>query len=438
MDDYNCNRIWVSRTGLVKSPVLDFRDKFGNTILHMIAARDADIRAIVEILGLGADPNATNTAGQNFLHVLPRRFLRTLAENDWNGLMWVMQKLNRFKIRFQDCDVLGRNFFHLVTSRGNFLDNRELQVLKFLDIDLIPSRDAFGWIPTKETDIGIDTGDGHVKIHKPGWPVVVDGILMLESPPALNIRKPLVEKGSPASALLRSESPVSSDDQAFLSKHARLIEVARIAFDIPCIEDPQGQNGLQCLAEASLTLSIDSKDVNVPAGHSNKRKRGQADADASSMRLVLRYELVQQLVAAGVGLNNYDKEGNTVLMAFITHLHDGKDDKTLARLLRHIIQNGANVQLRNRYGESALHVAVRLGRKVATRIVLEQGANVHTKTLDGKGVLALGEMHYFRARDNQPLYASIHACMALSVQYGAKAAPTLVQEWQLSGNEGLE
>jgi ankyrin repeat protein len=398
-------------------------------VLHKIAARDADIPAIVAALERGADPNAKNAAGQNFFHVLPRRFLRSLADNDWNGLIWVLQRLNRFKIRFEDCDAFGRNFFHLVTHRGAVLDRNELQVLKFLHIELIPSRDAFGWEPTMKDEVSSgSSGHGSVALRCPGSPVVADLNLS-----GANYRKPLVEKGSSVSALLNAEAAVSSEEQAFLSKHARLIEAARMAFEVPKIEDLEGRNGLQCLAEASLTLSIDSE--NTPSGTSNKRKRGQADADASSMRLVLRYELVEQLIAAGVSLNNYDKQGNTVLMSFLTHLHDGEDDKTLAKLLRHIIQGGADIHLRNRHGESALHVAVRLGRKVATRILLENGANVHARTLEGKGVLEIGELHYFKAREDQALYASIHACMALTIQYGAKAAPSLVQEWQLCDDE---
>jgi hypothetical protein len=58
---------------------------------------------------------------------------------------------------------------------------------------------------------------------------------------------------------------------------------------------------------------------------------------------------------------------------------------------------------------------VRLGRKVATRVLLEQAANVYVRTPDGKGVLAVGEMYYLKARDGTVLYASIMACMALAI-----------------------
>lgn len=75
------------------------------------------------------------------------------------------------------------------------------------------------------------------------------------------------------------------------------------------------------------------------------------------------------------------------------------------------------------------HIAVRLDRKIATRVLLEDGANVHTQTVEGKGALAVGEAHYLKARNNQQLYASIMARMALAIQFGAVATPMLVQEW---------
>jgi ankyrin repeat protein len=149
-----------------------------------------------------------------------------------------------------------------------------------------------------------------------------------------------------------------------------------------------------------------------------------------------RWELVKQMISAGVNLNHYDVHGNTVLMAFVIHLQDGEDDKALAMILGLLILRGANIHWRNRQGETALHIAIRLGRKIATRVLLQSGASVHARTAEGKGVLAVGEKHYLEARDNQPLYVSIMACMALAIDYGAVAAPTVVQEWSTASNPG--
>lgn len=148
-----------------------------------------------------------------------------------------------------------------------------------------------------------------------------------------------------------------------------------------------------------------------------------------------RFELVRQMVKAGVDINNYDKLGNTVFMAFVIHLDDGDDGTTLSALLRYLISEGANVHRRNRQGETALHIAVRLGHKIATAVLLDEGANVHARTLEGKGVLAIGERHYFEARSDPQLYASIMACLALCIHYGAVARPTPVQEWSTRSSQ---
>ena len=213
----------------------------------------------------------------------------------------------------------------------------------------------------------------------------------------------------------------------YLWKHARLIETARIALDSPWIEEPEGRNGLHCIAEAVLGIHIE--DGKIVSSNTCKRKRGRPEIVVPSLRLHLRYQLVKSLVHSGVNVNHYDGLGYTVLMAFITHLPDGEDDKTISKILKHLLRSGANLHWRNRHGETALYIAVCLGRKVATRVLLDHGANVHARTSDGTGILVAAEQHYFKARENPHLYASIMACMALVIDYGAKPSPTLVQEW---------
>jgi hypothetical protein len=468
----NIQRIWVSREGLlnhfrVENSILcdGFVDQFGNTALHMYASRYANIVIIINGLEqapiLRVQANAKNAAGQTFLHAFPGRFFRTLQEDKWNGLVGVLQKLNKFGIKYLERDEFGRSFFHLLTSGGKLLGQEELQALQFLRIHLPSSRDAFGCVPFTDQTTPIFSEEKYC-IHQPTLPILPETAMPLSATsessavgsvnydaacqvvnaqrqdvniiteypllPSLYAdsntipaQQPPVERSGAASSLLRPDS-LTEEEQAFIYKHARLIEVARIAFDMPVIEDVEGRNGLQCLAEASLSLGI-----------SNKRKRDQSSPDHPSMRLKLRYKLVKEAVAAGVDVNNYDKKGNTVLMSFVTFMHDGEDDKMLSKLLYYLIHNGANLDWRNRQGETALHIAVRLGRKVATQVLLESGANVHARTLEGKGILNIGEMYYFQAKDNPPLYASIHACMALAVKYRAKAVPTLVDEWRGDG-----
>lgn len=426
------SRLWVDRKGLVNQRVDDppqslkrldlrFRDIFGNTILHMLAARGADIAVIFKALKQGADPNAKNSAGQNFAHIFSRRFLRTLAA-DRVILMYVLPELAMFDFRFNDCDLFGRSFLHVLTLEARDVQPNALQSLSWLDRRNRPSRDAFGWVAAIDPTTQAKTTAPFQRTYS-----------LAELAKYPHLYRELNVDYSPSTSAHSEpddfEAPVSTDPNYFIFKHARLLETAGLAIDVPDIEDTQGRNGLQCLAEVSLTLG----DEDETSSASHKRKRDQSDIDSPTTRLTFRYELAQNMIAVGVDVNNYDKEGNTVLMAFVTHLRDGEDDKTLTQLLHCIIHNGANVHWRNCQGETALHIAVRLGRKVATRVLLMNGSNVHARTAEGKGVLAVGEMHYMRAKQNPQLYASIMACMALCIQYGAVAQPTLVQEWSMKG-----
>lgn len=160
---------------------------------------------------------------------------------------------------------------------------------------------------------------------------------------------PALPKGDgPASATVSEfDAQLTPNDEILILKHARLLETARLAFGSPLIEDSEGRNGLHCLAEASLNISIYNGVVLRSTSH--KRKRDQRDTlHSDSAPLTLRYELVQNMLSDGVDINSYDLHGNTVLMAFVTHLCDGEDDKTLTKLLHHLTHSGANLHWRNR------------------------------------------------------------------------------------------
>lgn len=452
------SKVWVSNCGLVDHRVADpptslqylnlgFRDHFGNTVLHMLAARGASFDVIFQALERGVDGNATNTSGQTFLHVMRPQILHTFAA-DSDTLVWILQKMNPFNIKFHICDVFGRSFFHLLAREADRLEHHSLTTLEMLNIVPPSSRDAFGYVPKALQDFPeqlkdpyrcdnpLDASQG----WSPGYNISTEPRefrrpnSIIHSMPTPEILPPINTPISTPESKIGGSPPENEsdihDNETLVLHHARLLEVARSAFATPCIEDQEGHNGLQCLAEASLTLSIDNSQVLVK-GSTNKRKADQPEPERVSSRLDLRYELVERLISAGVSLNNHDHSGNTVLMSFVRYLKDGEDDRTLAKIFRHLVQRGACIHWRNRQGETALHIAVKLGRKVATRVLLESGSNVHARDSDGLGVLGVGEKHYLQARNDPALYASIMACMAQCIQYGASADPKLVHEWSI-------
>ncbi|KAH8588368.1 ankyrin repeat-containing domain protein [Bisporella sp. PMI_857] len=368
-------------------------DDFGNTILHLLAARGSRMSVIVDVIQLGIDINATNMGGQTFLHMLSQNFFVKEAEDN-NDMLRILRKLHDLGAKFNSTDHLGRTFLHILTYRARSLDLALVpQLLQDLELEIPSSRDAFGWVPTFDA---------------------------------------IATTTQTRSAATAATTPPSSGG-VLMSVHARLLELVRLSMTNSRLEDAEGRNGLHCLAEVSLSLDTEANGIST--GGSKKRKHEQLATDTSSSRFRLRKDLVQQLLDAGVDVNHYNTQGNNVLMQFITHLADGEDDRLVKILLNQLIVNGANIHARNRLGETALHIAVRLGRKVATETLLENGANVHTRTADGKGILVTGEAAYFAARDDIKSYASIMACMALAYQYGAVYSPSLVQEW--SKNEGF-
>ena len=152
-----------------------------------------------------------------------------------------------------------------------------------------------------------------------------------------------------------------------------------------------------------------------------------------------RYALVEMFLINKVDANHFDESGETPLMAHIR----GSEDPTIMTLL---IENGAKVDSRNRLGEAALHLSIKLGKIPITRALLSyrfnqqerfsgRWVNVHARNCKGEGVLAVGEIAQRQARANPGLYAKIAACKALAMDAGAIADPDLFQEWGLDESE---
>ena len=83
----------------------------------------------------------------------------------------------------------------------------------------------------------------------------------------------------------------------------------------------------------------------------------------------------------------------------------------------------SDIDAQNSEGETALHLAVKLGKVSATRALLDHGADPHVTNRQGRGVLAIARWTKRRARDDEDLCARITACMALAIDAGAVAEP---------------
>ncbi|KAE8453623.1 hypothetical protein EG329_009134 [Mollisiaceae sp. DMI_Dod_QoI] len=200
-------------------------------------------------------------------------------------------------------------------------------------------------------------------------------------------------------------------------KHAELLRTIVRAGNDPSFEDSEGRNGLHCLAEVRLDLptslrKVDSEPCSVPTKSSSSAWEQYMD----------------QLLTAGVNPNRYDRNGHTPFMAFAHHWR-GKDEDLTTRLLERLVTGGANIHRRNQLGETALHIAVKLGHRAATKVLLSHGANIHARTCTGQGILSLGIKHSNLAINDEILYAQISLCVCLVANAGGISTPTILHEW---------
>lgn len=401
-----CVLPWVTRQGL--TPVgkrllsngpreQDFgpSDSFGNTVLHFLAARGS--YELVE-RSLRSDfcksrIEAKNSAGQTFLHVLNASILRN-PDHVENLLEIVTARGYDIHMR----DHYGRSFFHLLQAGGH---PKELiqRVSRRCDGNFHMARDAFGFTPARNSSTMMD----------------------LDEPNVVGLQD--------------SFGPAAFTD-AGLTKESKLLENVRKAMLNPYLQDEEGRNGLHCLAMATLSEASVVNKYHLQSSQRDKvTKKGakpERELDSSSSKLGLRLGLLSGLLDAGVDPNQHDNNGNTPLMTFVAELPEEDDYKIPPRILQLLIARGANIHARNRRGETALHIAVRCGRKLAMRALFEKGANVHARDSAGRSLLDVADVKMLHCDSDEHMreYAHYEACRAwLSGKGLALQGPSVIDEW---------
>jgi hypothetical protein len=371
----------------VFNPTARVVDSFGNTALHLLAARHPDPSSLLR--AVKSTPSweltAVNTAHQGFLHVLGANWFETAGTED-SMLSTLLEQLPEYPIYVRD--IYGRSFFHVLQT--NTRDRETMNAfLSHYDWHQFARRDAFGVIPT--------------------------GMIGNETTPLLH---PQIEN-----------LPTESGDSQ-IAINARILENIRRASEIPWLEDSNGRNGLHLIADA--VLSMDTMTDNFNPQRDRKHLRGKRNKDSSTERLSLRQDLVEGLLNAGVDVNHYSKDGNTVLMAFVARLPEDDDYNKQCAIFEKLIESGAYIDARNRSGETALHIAVRTGRKLATKTLVQAGANVHVRDGEGRSVLDVADIKILHAKDVKK-YAHFEAIRAWLSGTTANAVqnPSVKQEWAL-------
>jgi ankyrin repeat protein len=420
VDDDLPDSPWVLANGLTQAAQQIFQrgvterdarctDDYGNTVLHFIVARgsmELFLHALQTKL-CGPILNHRNTAGQTFLHLATPQWLK-----DYPSLRQLLHVLQSQSFDMYAQDHYGRTVFHVFLRLG--LDVEKLS--PFYD-GTRSKRDAFN------TNLHLQSAPGGVNPSYLATTELMD-LDMVGSEQFLDL----------------SRDPADNPE---VVRESKLVQNVRLAQEKPLLEDEDGNNGLHCLALASLSFANVAQKADpgsraaleLPAS-ADRSKKKQADPanqlDSSREKLQLRLSLVQNLIAAGVDVNHYNHAGNTPLMAFAAQLPEDDDYKTGREILDLLIKSGANVHARNRVGETALHIAVRCGRKLAVRALVEKRANVHVRDAAKRSLLDVADIKMKSSNYDVPKeYSHYEACRAwLSGQGRAVQRPTANQEWR--------
>ncbi|KAF5630656.1 ankyrin repeat domain protein [Fusarium sp. NRRL 25303] len=395
----------------VHGSLFEERDQFGHTALHLMAARFLSDYLFQAIISVEANDvlNVQNTAGQTLLHVLHTTWF--LPQNQ-ELLKQLLDALAHKGFDFSARDCYGRSFSHILLLRDTQPELRN-HVLGMCSATSYQKRDAFNVTPT------------YSAIPEPGLGI------SRASTQAMDVDAPV-----PMSRQASIADPWHFND---IHQETQLLKYINDAELNPRLEDDQGRNGLHCLAAATLSeTSITQKyylDENgAPIDRRRRRDKTVKNSDSCTDRLQFRLVLLQNLLDAGVDPNHYDIHGNTPLMAFVAQLPEDDDYKIGPDIIQELIDAGAQVNARNRSGETALHVAVRCGHKLAVKQLVESGACVHVRDAAGRSVLEVADvkMKGLRGHDDAE-YAHLEACRAWlsGISGGAVQEPTVLKEWEV-------
>ena len=138
-----------------------------------------------------------------------------------------------------------------------------------------------------------------------------------------------------------------------------------------------------------------------------------------------RLSVAKNLLEVGVKVNHHNRHGETPLMTLIRSTHFDDD------IMELIAESGADVNARNKRGETALHISSTIGNVNATKCLLAHSANIHARDKEGYGILHVARRSLRWGKIDIRLYARITACIALAIDAGAIASPNLFHEWSL-------
>ncbi|KAF4634739.1 hypothetical protein G7Y89_g3367 [Cudoniella acicularis] len=103
----------------------------------------------------------------------------------------------------------------------------------------------------------------------------------------------------------------------------------------------------------------------------------------------------------------------------------------LRDIVEDMITLGVEIHMRDRSGDTALAIAARRGHRAVTVLLLEKGANIHSRNYHRVGILSQLEQLMNANTQNVVFWALLWSCHVVLTDAGAKYSPTDYDEWML-------
>jgi ankyrin repeat protein len=352
------------------SPVTDF---YGNTLLHCAAAacKWNEFWKVRDMVAKGANFNIRNTSGETFLHILCRHPPKIAA--DAMDFVLIL-KLLRFKKLFSISDYHGCTMLHHL-FRG--LDESAFTVPLLSDIFQIiwpADWDQHFNTPDNAGNKVLDIlQDSCSRIGRKSFTKGMKKLMATILKESEDIAPPLSTIHYRSDLAGRVTIPGQMTDEDFWSWHLQRTQV-----------QSGNRGGL----------------VNIihPSQH----------------------------------LKSIDAFGDTPLTALLkSPLAATIPADSLRKYVKFMLNSGTEIHIRDRKGDTALAIAARLGIHSVVTLLLEEGANIHSRDYLGVGILSQTEHSMHLAAGDEKLWAMIWSCRITLIDAGAKEKPTDQDEWML-------
>lgn len=108
-----------------------------------------------------------------------------------------------------------------------------------------------------------------------------------------------------------------------------------------------------------------------------------------------------------------DVNGDTVLFALLKYWSYEHDELQLKDMIMEMVRLGAQIDMRDRQGDTALAIAARRGLRPALLTLIDSGASIHSRNCRGTGSLRQTRKSLRREEESgdDKLYAMVLSCL---------------------------